>query len=159
MVQQGHKDATILFSSWGGSLHEGFALYNFLRALPIRLTMWNIGSVESVANTVFLAADQRFACPQTYFKLHGFEWGFPQPATIDHEKLKEISLSLGTDESRYLSILKERSTATDDEIARFDFFNKGTVIQAGAAKDLGIIHDVKQATMNAENPLAWNIEY
>src|SRR5882672_3321203 len=62
----------ILFSSTGGSLDEGFSLYGFLRALPVELTMHAIGSVESIANVIFLAADKRLATAESHFMFHPY---------------------------------------------------------------------------------------
>ena len=78
----GTPELHLFLSSTGGSLAEGFALYNFLRSLPLELTTHNIGSIESVANVVFLAADQRCAAPDTHFLLHGFDWTFSAQTTL-----------------------------------------------------------------------------
>src|SRR5690348_17147943 len=53
----------VLFSSVGGSVEHGITLYNYLQALPLKLVMHNIGSVQSVANVIFHAADERYAVP------------------------------------------------------------------------------------------------
>ncbi|WP_155837415.1 ATP-dependent Clp protease proteolytic subunit [Herminiimonas sp. CN] len=50
-----------------GSTDQGFALYNFLRSLPIPLKTHNIGDVESIAVVVFLASTKRFTCPHSRF--------------------------------------------------------------------------------------------
>jgi Clp protease len=47
----------------GGSIQSGIALYNFLRAIPATVTTHNVGNVDSIGNAVFLAADERLACP------------------------------------------------------------------------------------------------
>ena len=59
-----------LFSSSGGSVDAGIALYNYLRALPVPIVMHNTGSIDSIANVVFLAADERYANPHSIFLLH-----------------------------------------------------------------------------------------
>src|SRR5438445_8342740 len=60
-----------LFSSAGGAVDSGVTLYNYLRGLPCRLIMHNIGSIDSIANAIFLAADERFAAPNSAFVFHG----------------------------------------------------------------------------------------
>jgi len=42
-----------LFSSGGGSVDAGVALYNFFHALPLPLVMHNTGTIDSIANVVF----------------------------------------------------------------------------------------------------------
>src|SRR5579859_1576611 len=49
-VNESVTDLTILFSSDGGSIDEGFALYGLLRALPVELTMHNVARIGSMAN-------------------------------------------------------------------------------------------------------------
>jgi len=60
-----------LFSSNGGSVNAGIALYNFLRALPVEIIMHNTGSIDSIATVIFLAADKRYAALHSTFLFHG----------------------------------------------------------------------------------------
>src|SRR5438045_924707 len=76
-VTAGTKEIQILFSSSGGLVDEGFALHNFLRALPVKLTMHAIGYVDSMALVVFLAGEIRFCSPDATFLFHDFAWGTP----------------------------------------------------------------------------------
>jgi ATP-dependent protease ClpP protease subunit len=48
-----------LFSSVGGQVNAGITLYNFLRSLPVEIVMHNNGSIDSIANVIFLAASKR----------------------------------------------------------------------------------------------------
>src|ERR1700693_5605745 len=60
-VQQGTTDLTLMLSTPGGSVMHGMTLYNYLSALPVALTTYNIGNVESIGAIVFLAGTKRFA--------------------------------------------------------------------------------------------------
>ena len=70
MVNKGAKKITILFASWGGSTDDGIALYTYLTALPVELTMHAVGIVGSMAIPVFLAAPHRFASENARFFFH-----------------------------------------------------------------------------------------
>jgi ATP-dependent protease ClpP protease subunit len=61
----------LLLSTPGGSVMHGMNLYNALRAMPFHLITHNMGNVDSIGNAVFLAADERYACPHTTFMFHG----------------------------------------------------------------------------------------
>ena len=61
LVNEGAKKITILFASPGGSTDDGIALYTFLTALPVELTMHAAGVVASIAIPVFLASSNRIA--------------------------------------------------------------------------------------------------
>jgi ATP-dependent protease ClpP protease subunit len=42
-------------------------LYNFIRGLPIKVIMHNLGSISSIAASVFVAADERYCSPHAVF--------------------------------------------------------------------------------------------
>ena len=61
-----------LFSSPGGDVNAGVAIYNYLRSIPVpRLVMHNASSIDSVANVIFHSADERLAAPHSTFHFHG----------------------------------------------------------------------------------------
>ena len=158
LAGNGTPEIYLQFSSAGGSLAEGFALYNFLRSLPVKLTIHNIGSVESVANIVFLAGDERYACAETHFLFHGFDWTFSDKQSLVHERIKEISTSLSADEARFVALLKRRSGMSDSDIQNLDFFRNAIVVDAESAKKYGLIKEVKEAKVSAGWQV-WNIDY
>lgn len=158
LAGNGVPEIYLQFSSTGGSLVEGFALFNFLRSLPAKLTTHNIGSIESIANVVFLAGEERYASAETHFLLHGFDWTFSEKQSLVHERIKEISMSLAADEKRFVAILKARSGMADADIQNLDFFRKSTVVEASDAKRYGLIHDVRDAKIPA-GWQAWNVDY
>src|SRR5690554_2608812 len=61
----------IILSSTGGTVYSGIAVYNFIKALPVKVTTHNVSRVDSIANVVFLAGDERFAAPNASFLFHG----------------------------------------------------------------------------------------
>lgn len=69
-LHQGATQLVVHISTEGGSTTYGFTMYNFIRSLPVPVHMHNIGSVESMGNVVFLAADQRSASPNSRFIFH-----------------------------------------------------------------------------------------
>src|SRR5690348_16113733 len=71
LVNQGYKEVHLLLSTPGGSVMHGVTVYNVLRGLPVTLITHNVGNVDSIGSVVFLAGEQRYACPQTTFMLHG----------------------------------------------------------------------------------------
>ncbi|HWJ94506.1 MAG TPA: ATP-dependent Clp protease proteolytic subunit, partial [Telluria sp.] len=53
-LQSGASEIELHMSTEGGNMTAGFALYFFLKSLPLPLTTHNIGSVESVGVPIFL---------------------------------------------------------------------------------------------------------
>ena len=62
MVQAAKKNVSRVYlalSTPGGQVQAGIALYNTLVAMPFKITVHNIGSVNSVGNVIFLAGEER----------------------------------------------------------------------------------------------------
>src|SRR5213596_3073309 len=71
LVTNGYDEIYLMLSTPGGNVAAGITLYNVLRALPVKLITHNVGNVDSIGNAIFLAADERIACPHSTFMFHG----------------------------------------------------------------------------------------
>jgi ATP-dependent protease ClpP protease subunit len=138
-------DLTSQFSSSGGTVDEGFSLYEFLLSLPLTLTMHNIGIVNSVAIIVFLAGDKRFANDNTIFYMHDETWTTLGAREYTSSKLKEYTYLLESSRLRAKSILKLRTKLDESVLESPDFFKEPIPYQPGAAKSAGIIHEIQDA--------------
>jgi len=139
IAQANPSDLYFLFSSTGGSVDAGMALYNFLRALPVPVVMHNTGSVNSMANVVFLAADTRYAAPHSMFLLHGITWTFAQGGHT-WAQVQEAVSSFQADESRMSGIITSRTTITNDELT--GLFHQGETKDLAFAQEKGLIQEV-----------------
>jgi ATP-dependent protease ClpP protease subunit len=137
---------SILFSSWGGVLDEGFALYGFLSALPLELTMHNIGVVTSIANIAFLAGEKRYANENTMFYFHDEGWTLGAQDYTDN-KLIEYTQLLESSRNRAKSIFKLRTKLDQTFLESDEFFKKSVVYEASVAKTAGIVHEVQDVTV------------
>src|SRR5260370_24397301 len=77
------------FSAAGGNVEVGIALYNFLRALPVKIAFHNTGSADSIATVVFLAGEERYATNHATFMIHGVTWTLN--AVFDREALGQLN--------------------------------------------------------------------
>lgn len=130
----------LMLSSPGGSIDYGITLYNFLRALPCIVFTHNIGSVESIANIVFLAGEKRFATPFSRFLLHGVFWNPPLGVLIPSAQISECHARLRDDAERIRDILLNRTTLTKAQIDSFHL--SGESHGPDFAKEVGIISDI-----------------
>ncbi len=131
-----------LFSSTGGSVDAGVALHSYLRALPVPITMHNIGSIDSIANVVFLAADERYAAPHASFLFHGVQWGFGQGAQMTRSQLQEVVSRFRGDETKIVNIISQRTSISADELKQL--FHQGENKDLAFAKQKGIIRAVRE---------------
>lgn len=140
-----------LFSSVGGEVNAGIALYNFLRALPVEIVMHNNGSIDSIANVIFLASSRRYAARHSSFLFHGINWNFAAGASLTFFQLKESLSSFEREETKIASIVAERTRMTEVEIR--ELFRQGESKDLQFAIDKGIISEVRDPAIPKDAPL------
>jgi len=154
-LHQGATEIQVFMSSEGGSTVFGFTLYNFIRSLPVPVHMHNLGSVESMGNIAFLAADRRTASVSSRFIFHPLHWSYAG-GQVDHSRLSEHAMSLESDLERYADIVLERTKGAD-EILDIHGCLRGTakIISPAAAIGLGLITGVEDVSLPAGTPAWW----
>ena len=146
-LKEGASELAIHISSDGGTNDQGFAAYHFLRSLPVPISMHCIGTVESIAVILFLAADNRQIVPHGKVKIHPMHWWFNAGA-VDHDRLAEFVVSLDFDAKRYADIFEERTSAAAQAIdVREHLAGKAKVLDASSAVDAGIASGVSDASV------------
>ncbi|HEX8610728.1 MAG TPA: ATP-dependent Clp protease proteolytic subunit [Telluria sp.] len=147
-LQSGATEIELHMSTEGGNMTAGFALYFFLKSLPLPLTTHNIGSVESVGVVIFLAGAKRYACPGTRFLVHPLHWGFGNLVAADHARVSEWRDCLDFDAERYACIFEEatRAAGVQDDI-RTNLFGHARIFDADQAVAAGIIDKAVQARL------------
>ena len=147
-LQSGATELELHMSTEGGNMTAGFALYFFLKSLPLPLTTHNVGSVESVGVVIFLAGSKRYACPRTRFLVHPLHWGFGSQVAADHARVSEWRDCLDFDAERYAAIYEEATQAAgpQDDI-RSNLFGHARIFDTDQALAAGIIHQTVQARL------------
>jgi ATP-dependent Clp protease protease subunit len=143
-LQSGASEIELHMSTEGGNMTAGFALYFFLKSLPLPLTTHNIGSIESVGVVIFLAGHKRYACPGTRFLVHPLHWGFGNLVAADHSRVSEWRDCLDFDAERYARIFEEATGAGD---IRANLTGNARIYDADQALEAGIIHQAIQARL------------
>jgi len=128
-----------LFSSPGGSVESGIVLYNFIRSLPVELIMHNTGSIDSIANIVFLSANTRFTSVHSSFLFHGIFQ--PVNTSLTKSQLQELISGINISESKIAGIITERTKLSTDEIR--ELFLQGESKNATFALEKGIVNEIK----------------
>lgn len=100
----------ILFSTPGGQVVTGINIYNYLRALPLRIITHNMGSVDSIGTVVFLAGDQRFSAPHSTFMFHGVGHQLKGNVRLVRPELLAKLDQLDADEGKIAAIINDRAT-------------------------------------------------
>lgn len=146
-----HEELHLLLNSPGGSVGDGVHCYNLLRSLPVKLSTYNVGNVDSIANVIFLAGDRRFAADSAVFLFHGVAVELPGPARLDEPFLRERLQSIQADHDRIAGIMADRTKLTVETAT--ELFREQRVHGADWALEHGIIHRVGQPELPKDIPL------
>lgn len=158
-ISNPEKPATelrIFISSRGGDTVSGFTAYNFLKSLPVKVTTHNLSNVESIANVMFMAGEERTANKLSRFLLHPLMWGFGTPQA-DHLRIREWTSCLDDDLDRFVKILDLETQGLNlpEQPAWRDLITSSTIADADRAAELGLVHRVEDARIPVESIRWW----
>jgi ATP-dependent Clp protease, protease subunit len=141
----------LLLSTPGGVVMNGINLYNVLRALPFKLVTHNVGNVDSIGNALFLAGQERYACPHSTFMFHGVASNVPAGCQLEAKQLRERLRSTKADELRIGSIIEQRTKLSHREVAAL--FREARTMDAAKAVSAGIVHHVDDVKIPPGSPV------
>jgi len=115
-------------ASNGGDVDSGFVLYNFLVSLQgkLTITMHNTGTIDSIANVIFVGGQNRYAAPNASFLFHGVSMNFG--GGQNRTALKEALSRLEGMENRIANTVSKHSKLTELELT--------ALFQQGEGKDV-----------------------
>jgi ATP-dependent Clp protease, protease subunit len=140
LANHGAEEVHFLFSTPGGSVMHGITIYNFLRALPFKLVIYNMGNVDSIGNVIFLAGTERYACPDATFMFHGVS--FEGTARWDEKSLRERLGSIDADHKRVGEIIERHTTLNTGQVV--ELFQEARTKDAAWARTVGIIQATRE---------------
>jgi ATP-dependent Clp protease, protease subunit len=139
-VNSGVQTVHLSFSSNGGYVADGIFLHNHIRALPLRLVIYNTGSVSSIAVSVFLAAPERYCSTHAMFMIHPTTMGSAEGMSA--RRLQSTLDAALADDDRTDNILRQYSTIPDNVLAARRFSE--VHISPRQAVDFGLVQGVRE---------------
>ena len=127
----------LLFQSTGGFIGDGICLYNFFRALPIDLTIYNCGTVQSAACTAYLGAKRRKVSTYAAFMFHRATIA---PQTANSQGLKSAAQVLSVEEQRNEALLRDVVRFSEDQWKVIDVGD--LIVAAEEAVRIGIAQEI-----------------
>ena len=110
-----------------------------------------------MALIVFLAGVERFCCADSTFLFHDFAWGSATGVTFTRLQFGEFYRSFESFRSRAQQLLKTRAAFTEKDFETLRLYDKASIYDAAFAKSKGIVHDIKDAQIQAGGPI-YNID-
>jgi ATP-dependent Clp protease protease subunit len=135
------EEVHLLLGTGGGGVHAGIGVYNVLRGMPFRLMTHNTGNVASIGVAVYLAGDERLACPHSTFLLHGVTNEVPPNQAFGAKWFREQHDNMLASEKKINAILADRTKLTEKQLARFAETEQTK--DAEAAVKNGIAHRIE----------------
>jgi len=133
---------TIILSSLGGSIYDGFLLASLIQNSPVPIAVHAVNHIDSIANVIYLAAKERTAESHAKFYLHGAS----TQGNFDEKALKEQLSSIRTNNSRIAHFISENSGLSFKKVSAL--MESGTTISAQEA----IKHKIVQKIEHREVP-------
>lgn len=132
-------------NSTGGASDEGFLLYDFLRSLPVPISVRVTHQCFSAGLDVLMAGAYRFAPTQALFVIHPTSRaGADLPDRVTAHSLAEAAAGLARTDARVVELLSNR-TGADRAIFEQEIQTEEPMT-AAAAYQCGLIHEIPDLT-------------
>jgi ATP-dependent Clp endopeptidase proteolytic subunit ClpP len=143
-------DIEIIFSSPGGSIIDGFELFDFLQDLRNKghhITTGTLGMAASMAGILLQAGDVRWVGHQAWVMIHRAHFG-AMGKTYEVEDEVEFVKRI---EERILEIFTTRSKLTKQKIKR-NWDRKDWWISADEALELNLVDEIRAMMLEVKPP-------
>jgi ATP-dependent protease ClpP protease subunit len=156
LIQKGVNDIYLIITTGGGSISAAVLIYGFLRSLPAKVTTYNLSTIQSAGEIVFLAGEKRIASQNSIFMFHHLRQNVTGNTSLTSDDFKERETLLSMDIKRVDEIYRERTSLTAGQMEEFK--HHAVYFDAAAARDAGIVQEIAplsippHATITAVNP-------
>lgn len=140
--KEGQRDFTILLATGGGSALNGLPAYNYLKGLPINLTIHNCGHVDSMGVVLFCAGQKRVACSQSSFLLHKQRFDSQGHEGMTELEVREALADMKSNDKKYLEVLSQTTGRSQSELKKL--MSMPRVLSPEQALEIGLVHEIKE---------------
>jgi ATP-dependent Clp protease protease subunit len=138
-VNNNYDEVYLCISSLGGYVADGVFLYNHVRALPIKITAHNTGSLMSIAVAVFVAAEERYCSAG------------PFQEALTWERIDSAGSAALAEEARTENILRERASIPDASLQARRF--REVYITPAQALEWRLVHGIAEFSLPNGNEI------
>ncbi|MBC6401589.1 MAG: ATP-dependent Clp protease proteolytic subunit [Ekhidna sp.] len=151
LMLQGTKSLHLLLATPGGSVHDGISIYNLLKGLPIEVSTYNFGSVDSIGVVMFCAGENRFSVPHARFLLHPVSTQFLSGQTLDEPSIEESLKLIKADQENIAKIISTTINKSVEEVQKM--IHNRTTLDPDTAHKLGLVTKIKSSLVPAGSQL------
>lgn len=140
MANSGHDEIHLLLNTPGGTVADGIAIYNLIRALPSSIVTYNMGSVNSIGNVVYQSGDRRVCAQTSSFMFHGVGFDISN-SRMELKQLKEKVDGINNDQAMISDIMVRHTNLGHEDVNKL--FLDMAFLSAQEALDRGITDEVR----------------
>ena len=136
-----NKEIEILINSPGGSVIDGYAMFNAMMQSPLKIRTTVYGMAASMGAFLLNAGDKRTALPESRIMIHQVSAGTQGKGTDMDESLTE-TLKIKT---RLTQLMTARAQEANPDLTfkrMWDLMERDTWLNADKAKELGLVDEV-----------------
>lgn len=139
-MQEGVKDFILNINSSGGDSDAGISAYQYLKQLPISITTYNTGNVQSAAALIYCSGAKRYTLPHSFFMLHGSATTYTESISyVDFAALSKLSKM---HRQAFVDIFKTCTTASTSVLEHYFSSSDLQYFTAEEAKELGLAQEI-----------------
>ena len=151
------QEITLYINSPGGEVDSGFAVYDYIKAIPAPIRTVCIGKAASMGAILFLAGDRRFMLPHAQVMIHDPSFGSGFPPGMKPDEAEECLGLLKKNRDECVKIICQATGQSEEEVrkqTRKDtFFDAKEAIEFGLATDI-FTQEELQHDINIKNAAA-----
>jgi ATP-dependent protease ClpP protease subunit len=153
-MNEGVKEFVITLNSSGGDSDAAIAAYQYLQQLPVVISTYNIGNVQSSAALLYCSGQKRYALPYSFFMLHGSSTTYTESMSLSEI---ESLLKLGKiHRQAFVEIIKFCTNVSASTLESYFSSADAKYITVPEAAEMGLVQEIS-APQFLKNAIFYNI--
>ena len=139
-------DIHVAINSGGGSVVEGWAIYDKLKTSGKKITTIGEGMVGSIATIIFMAGDIRKLHANSRFFIHNPYWQPDSPTPMEADDLISLGESLQAEQKKILDFYSRQTGTTIKQLE--PLMQKATDLTSTQAVEMGFANEIISTSVN-----------
>ena len=139
-------DIHVYINSGGGSVIEGWAIYDKLKTSGKKITTIGEGMVGSIATIIFMAGDYRKLHENSRFFIHNPYWQPDSPTPMEADDLISLGESLQAEQKKILDFYSNQTGKAVEDLE--PLMQKATDLTSSQALEMGFANEIISTSVN-----------
>ena len=139
-------DIHVYINSGGGSVIEGWAIYDKLKTSGKKITTIGEGMVGSIATIIFMAGDYRKLHENSRFFIHNPYWQPDSPTPMEADDLISLGESLQAEQKKILDFYSNQTGKAVEDLE--PLMQKATDLTSAQALEMGFANEIISTSVN-----------